>query len=336
MPIVAEIRHGLRDDTGASNNTMTQKTNMFIQPYYSPKQTFSRCDLFATNKVEFFKPNERATAANMDSASVSDPSYYNPQPAAGSELVYKIIEALGTHNAKGDMGLYSPASSLSSRGVKVMVKDKRNVNRPASELSDAVSNTADSAASSSALSATDTQAPPTKRVKLVLKGPRRLSPSTTRSGAAIKILNPASHIEAVIAGTSLPRDGVEAIKASNERHDRLLAKVKASRAAQSASPSRSRRTRRVMLPDLMPEFFNFRDHAAGAVDDSEVRCVCGVTQDDGEKMICCENCEVWQHAKCMGAGVPKNMEGGRYKCHMCDLWSHRVIIAKLRKANPLD
>lgn len=32
----------------------------------------------------------------------------------------------------------------------------------------------------------------------------------------------------------------------------------------------------------------------------EVRCECGAQDDDGERMVACDICEVWQHTRCCG------------------------------------
>ena len=78
----------------------------------------------------------------------------------------------------------------------------------------------------------------------------------------------------------------------------------------------------------MPEFFDPANFAPGWEDES-VRCVCGAVDDDGEKMLQCEGCKVWQHVKCMG-GEPK-----RYLCQVCDPWTHRELVAELRTRHPL-
>lgn len=37
-------------------------------------------------------------------------------------------------------------------------------------------------------------------------------------------------------------------------------------------------------------------------DNWKVRCECGAADDDGERMIACDTCEVWQHTRCNGIG----------------------------------
>ena len=46
----------------------------------------------------------------------------------------------------------------------------------------------------------------------------------------------------------------------------------------------------------------------------EVRCVCGVTQDDAKTMLSCDKCKVWQHAGCV---VVNGMVPEHYFCEEC-------------------
>lgn len=48
----------------------------------------------------------------------------------------------------------------------------------------------------------------------------------------------------------------------------------------------------------------------------EVKCVCGVTNDDGEIMAECENCKTWQHIHCV-LGRKKLAEGESFLCTLC-------------------
>lgn len=52
------------------------------------------------------------------------------------------------------------------------------------------------------------------------------------------------------------------------------------------------------------------------VDKWTVSCSCGATDDDGERMLSCDSCHVWQHTRCAGISdfdqVPK-----RYVCKSC-------------------
>ena len=54
----------------------------------------------------------------------------------------------------------------------------------------------------------------------------------------------------------------------------------------------------------------------GGLDQWVVRCVCGTCDDDGERMIACDACEVWMHTRCVGIsdtmGTPR-----RWTCVEC-------------------
>lgn len=54
------------------------------------------------------------------------------------------------------------------------------------------------------------------------------------------------------------------------------------------------------------------------VDKWTVNCSCGAKDDDGERMLSCDSCHVWQHTRCAGISdfdqVPK-----RYVCNSCKL-----------------
>jgi hypothetical protein len=39
---------------------------------------------------------------------------------------------------------------------------------------------------------------------------------------------------------------------------------------------------------------------AGGAEDWAVRCRCGTTDDDGERMVACEGCALWMHTRCNG------------------------------------
>ncbi|KAI4980148.1 hypothetical protein ZWY2020_020633 [Hordeum vulgare] len=38
----------------------------------------------------------------------------------------------------------------------------------------------------------------------------------------------------------------------------------------------------------------------GGLDTWEVRCVCGAQDDDDERMVACDACDVWHHTRCVG------------------------------------
>ncbi|CAO2141315.1 unnamed protein product [Urochloa humidicola] len=56
------------------------------------------------------------------------------------------------------------------------------------------------------------------------------------------------------------------------------------------------------------------------VDKWTVSCSCGATDDDGERMLSCDSCHVWQHTRCAGISdfdqVPK-----RYVCKSCNFFN---------------
>ncbi|AQK49253.1 PHD finger protein [Zea mays] len=58
------------------------------------------------------------------------------------------------------------------------------------------------------------------------------------------------------------------------------------------------------------------------VDKWTVRCSCGAKDDDGERMLSCDSCHVWQHTRCVGISdfdqVPK-----KYVCNSCKLLNKR-------------
>lgn len=51
--------------------------------------------------------------------------------------------------------------------------------------------------------------------------------------------------------------------------------------------------------------------------DKRIECECGAKEEDGERMVCCDICEVWQHTRCVG--VQQNEEVPRiFLCQSCD------------------
>ncbi len=71
----------------------------------------------------------------------------------------------------------------------------------------------------------------------------------------------------------------------------------------------------------------------GGLDQWTVRCVCGTCDDDGQRMIACDACEVWMHTRCVGigddAGTPR-----RWTCTECEAEAAREA-ARLAKAGKL-
>ncbi|KAI7469685.1 hypothetical protein KC357_g6377 [Hortaea werneckii] len=106
-------------------------------------------------------------------------------------------------------------------------------------------------------------------------------------------------LEAIISGTRLPANRAEALQASH--------------------------TLRARIGDQQPEFFT----PEAFPDDSQVRCVCGLTENDDMPMTACEGCDVWQHIACVGPAYYEEM--GDYFCQMCDPFVHRELVARLRR-----
>lgn len=64
------------------------------------------------------------------------------------------------------------------------------------------------------------------------------------------------------------------------------------------------------------------DHAAsqlrhaGGEQNWTVACKCGVTDDDGERMLCCDRCASWHHAHCQG--IPDSApDPSSFVCDAC-------------------
>lgn len=45
----------------------------------------------------------------------------------------------------------------------------------------------------------------------------------------------------------------------------------------------------------------------GGADNWTVKCKCGTRDDDGERMVACDICEVWHHTRCSGIDDSKTM-----------------------------
>lgn len=48
-------------------------------------------------------------------------------------------------------------------------------------------------------------------------------------------------------------------------------------------------------------------------------------------MVGCDGCGGWQHVACMGVRAREAVEGGEYRCQVCDAWGHRVLVAELAR-----
>ncbi|KAF1813331.1 hypothetical protein P152DRAFT_448642 [Eremomyces bilateralis CBS 781.70] len=61
--------------------------------------------------------------------------------------------------------------------------------------------------------------------------------------------------------------------------------------------------------------------------DAIVRCVCGATDDEGGyTMICCDNCEAWQHNSCMGLPEDQSLCPDTYYCEQCRPDDHKELL----------
>ena len=235
--------------------------------------------------------------------------------------------------------LSTPASALANRAIISSTKPPRGRKQAATTLSDRASVAAQSEAPRGL--SEDSSPPARKKRKLdradeakhrkKAKG-KTEKPSLARKTKQIPLTeaNP-DHMGAIIAGTTLPSSKKEANAAARARYSRLQAQQSS---AVNSNFKRVIKPRKE--PDILPEFFNKKNFPAGPSRDNQVRCVCGVVRDDGGAMISCDKCNVWQHKACMGEAVPKDPDNEDYLCHVCDPWAHRVLIAKLRRDQPLN
>ncbi|KAK1070797.1 Transcription factor bye1 [Friedmanniomyces endolithicus] len=299
--------------------------------------------------------------------SASSSSHFSQSDALASEpeLERADLGRPGTSSAKSPPSVHVDrnVSALAGRGMHVPVK--LGTKRAAPEAPEANDSVVGSPINKD--TPPPPAQPPSKRLKL--NGPRdpSLSPSkaasppakasskagksksTTKqqpsSGAKVaqqaqqpstkKTDEAPRSLESVIAGTRLPATEAEAKQAAALRHERLLAQHnKAStnpeKQKKKTTTKTSRTTPAAPAPDFPPEFFNPANFAPGQEEDS-VRCVCGVIADDGADMVSCDECLVWQHTRCMGEGVPKEVAEERYVYQVCSPWMHRRLIARLRK-----
>ncbi|CAF2337787.1 unnamed protein product [Brassica rapa subsp. narinosa] len=65
------------------------------------------------------------------------------------------------------------------------------------------------------------------------------------------------------------------------------------------------------------EVMKYYDDEDSKKKDKRIECECGAKEEDGERMVCCDICEVWQHTRCVG--VQHNEEVPRiFLCQSCD------------------
>ncbi|KAK1816519.1 hypothetical protein LTR12_009110 [Friedmanniomyces endolithicus] len=299
--------------------------------------------------------------------SASSSSHFSQSDALASEpeLERANPDRPGTSSARSPPSVHVDrnVSALAGRGMRVPVK--LGTKRAAPEAPEANDSVVGSPIDKD--TPPPPAQPPSKRLKLI--GPRdpSLSPSKAASPPAkasskagksksttkqqpwsrAKVAQQAQQpstkktdeaprsLESVIAGTRLPATEAEAKHAANLRHERLLAQHnKASTNPEKQKKKTTAKTSKTTpadpTPDFPPEFFNPANFAPGQEEDS-VRCVCGVVADDGADMVSCDECLVWQHTRCMGEGVPKEVAEERYVCQVCSPWMHRRLVARLRK-----
>jgi hypothetical protein len=182
--------------------------------------------------------------------------------------------------------------------------------------------------------------PARNKTPLTKDTPTPALPTDSPSTAAPTKL--ARRLASIIAGASLPKTKAEARAAATEHHARLLAQQNSQPSPQT-DPNRRTSTRllpKPTNPDLMPFFFSrpppdtttAATKTQGAAEQQDfIRCICGVQHDDGEPMICCETCEVWQHSACVVPGLAEGkLEALRWECTVCDPGGNREVLRGLR------
>ncbi|KAF2117259.1 SPOC domain-containing protein [Lophiotrema nucula] len=65
--------------------------------------------------------------------------------------------------------------------------------------------------------------------------------------------------------------------------------------------------------------------------DAIIRCVCGNQVDNGEQMICCEQCDAWQHVRCLGLKEGKHWDTATYFCEQCKPENHVELVAAIAR-----
>ena len=128
-------------------------------------------------------------------------------------------------------------------------------------------------------------------------------------------------IREIVLARALPRTETEARAAATVRKESLLR-----RELERGVKISSRRRAAMAFP---PEF-------AGSFRAEAIRCICGRNEEDLQvEWVACDQCQVWQHVKCMGEGAVGNLEEDDYFCQQCDPYRHRKLIRKLRNDHPI-
>lgn len=336
-------------------NTSIQLDSSEMQP--EPNQDLLReiIDNLATErakKVTGYDVQEPAPeSARAASAMQGSPLAAEDLPTAAEvpELSEQIPNDITSEPKSPKPIFFTPnVSALANRGMRVPVKTapgkankrRRDSESPAQSESPEEDDDIDDADDTE-------QEPPAKKpliVKLSIPSraqgknrqqqqpPRQIAKAAPRKAAKKKAparKPTADNIEDVISGAVLPGNEEEAKEAAQTRVARLLDEYNAD--------LKSRKRRQVKEgeePDFMPEHFYTKNFVLKT---DSVRCVCGTVDDDGDEMIACNGCGVWQHTDCVRVygALPADLDTGSYSCHVCDPWAHREMVARLRSAKVL-
>ncbi|KAI7216020.1 hypothetical protein KC333_g5083 [Hortaea werneckii] len=247
-------------------------------------------------------PVSRASSAPSGEDTDEDEGTVGVSALRGRSLhvpVKKQVHWDGPPTPPGRGDSESESESSSATATATAPQTSRSRKRPATDLDGAAENTA---------TASTTNRRATKTPRLKLKNTRK--PQTApqdeddnddddEEEQEEEEEEEDDHLEAIIAGTRLPTNRALALRASH--------------------------TRRARIGDQQPEFFTPEDFP----DDGQVRCVCGIVENDEMPMTACEGCNVWQHIACVGPAYYDGM--GDYFCQMCDPFVHRDLLARLRR-----